>query len=95
MIDLSGTITVAQLTRELGVSVVTAAKICKESGAGTKVGNSTLYDREAVRNVVIGRNLNVLMFLGLAEAEELEDESPELEGDTLYVDASNMASQYL
>jgi len=61
---LSDYITAAILSKELGVASATATSILKETGGGEKVGNTTFYNREAVRNVLVERNSTLLTFLG-------------------------------
>lgn len=63
--NLSDVITAAILSEELGVASGTAHAILKESGPGTPVGGRVvLYDRRAVREVLIERNQKLLTFLG-------------------------------
>lgn len=69
--NLSDVITAAILSKEIGVANTTAKSILEEAGEGIRLGNSTLYSREAVRNVLIERNRPLLTFLnyeGLQQA---------------------------
>lgn len=75
MIDLSNTITAAQLRDELGVSISTAINLLKETGSGQKVGNTTLYSRSAAEAAIEDKYRKVLDFLGFTADSGAPDES--------------------
>lgn len=71
-------ITAAILSKEIGVANTTAKSILEEVGEGVRFGNSMLYSREAVRNVLIERNRALLAFLnyeGLTQAPVASEEN--------------------
>lgn len=71
-------ITAAILSQEIKVGNATAKSILEEAGEGIRFGNSTLYSREAVRNVLIERNRPLLTFLnyeGLQQAPVASEEN--------------------
>lgn len=76
--NLSDVITAAILSKEIGIANTTAKSILEEAGEGIRLGNSTLYSREAVRNVLIERNRPLLTFLnyeGLQQAPVASEEN--------------------
>lgn len=75
--NLNDAITAAILSEELGVAHGTAQGILKASGEGIPLGGrTTLYSREAVRNVLVERNRPLLTFLGYeAVTAELETDN--------------------
>jgi hypothetical protein len=70
MLDLSKVITATELVDELGVAYATATSLLKATGTGVRMGNTTLYEREAVKQLLLERNSKLLAFLDLIEVGE-------------------------
>lgn len=71
--DIKDLITVADLSKELGVSPQTAKSMVSDLGVALSVGRTNLYYRLDVREVVRQRNEAVLNFLGVRPESESYD----------------------